>query len=36
MPTLENAFVASTIVREIIRFNGKFEHLVPPIVVECM
>ena len=23
MPTLENAFVSSTIVREIIRFNGK-------------
>jgi len=36
MPTLENAFVSSTIVREIIRFNGKFEHLVPPRVVECM
>ncbi len=36
MPTLENAFVSSTIVREIIRFNGKFEHLVPQKVVECM
>ncbi len=24
MPTLENAFVSSTIVREIIKFNGKF------------
>jgi len=36
MPTLENAFVSSTIVREIIRFNGKFEHLVPQRVVECM
>ena len=36
MPTLENAFVSSTIVREIIRFNGKFEHLVPKKVVECM
>ena len=36
MPTLQNAFVSSTIVREIIRFNGKFEHLVPQRVVECM
>lgn len=36
MPTLENAFVSSTIVREIIRFNGKFEHLVPQKVIECM
>ena len=36
MPTLENAFVSSTIVREIIRFNGKFEHLVPKKVLECM
>lgn len=36
MPTLENAFVSSTIVREIIRFNGKFQHLVPKEVVECM
>lgn len=36
MPTLEHAFVSSTIVREIIRFEGKFEHLVPKKVVECM
>lgn len=36
MPTLENAFVSSTIVREIIRFNGKFQHLVPQKVIECM
>lgn len=36
MPTLEHAFVSSTIVREIIRFNGTFEHLVPAKVVECM
>ena len=36
MPTLQNAFVSSTIVREIIRFNGKFEHLVPEKVVKCM
>lgn len=36
MPTLENAFVSSTIVRELIRFNGKFEHLVPKEVLKCM
>lgn len=36
MPTLENAFVSSTIVREIIRFDGKFCHLVPQEVLECM
>ena len=36
MPTLENAFVSSTIVREIIRYNGKFEHLIPSEVLECM
>lgn len=36
MPTLENAFVSSTIVREIILYKGKFEHLVPKKVLECM
>ncbi len=36
MPTLENAFVSSTIVREIIRFDGKFSHLVPKEVLKCM
>ncbi len=36
MPTLENAFVSSTIVREIIRFNGKFQHLIPEKVFKCM
>lgn len=36
MPTLENAFVSSTIVREIIRFEGKFCHLVPKEVLECI
>lgn len=36
MPTLENAFVSSTIVREIIRFEGKFQHLIPEEVLKCM
>lgn len=29
MPKLENAFVSSSIVRELLKFNGKFNHLVP-------
>lgn len=36
MPTLEHAFVSSTIVREIIRFNGAFSHLVPKEILKCM
>jgi len=36
MPSLENAFVSSTIVREIIRFDGKYDHLIPKEVYECM
>lgn len=36
MPTLENAFVSSTIVREVIHFGGHYEHLVPKEVIECM
>lgn len=36
MPTLENAFVSSTIVRELIRFNGSFCHLVPKEVLKCI
>jgi len=34
MPTLENAFVSSSIVRELIRFNGNFSHLVPNEILE--
>lgn len=36
MPCLKNAFVSSTVVREIIRYNGNFSHLVPKEVLECM
>ncbi|TLP37537.1 pantetheine-phosphate adenylyltransferase [Arcobacter arenosus] len=36
MPKLENAFVSSTIVREVIKFNGKYQHLVPKEVLECI
>ena len=30
MPTLQNAFISSSIVRELIRFNGDYSHLIPP------
>ncbi len=36
MPTLENAFVSSSIVREIISFNGKYEHLIPKEILKCI
>ena len=29
MPTLEHAFVSSSVVRSILEFDGKIEHLVP-------
>jgi pantetheine-phosphate adenylyltransferase len=34
MPTLENAFVSSSIVRELIRFDGSFSHLVPEEILK--
>jgi pantetheine-phosphate adenylyltransferase len=34
MPSLENAFVSSSVVREILRFNGCASHLVPQIIIE--
>ncbi|MCD4756840.1 MAG: pantetheine-phosphate adenylyltransferase [Arcobacteraceae bacterium] len=43
MPALKNAFVSSSIVRELIRFNGDYSHLVPTNIqdqikeeVKCM
>ena len=29
MPTLNNAFVSSSVVREVLKFKGSVEHLVP-------
>jgi pantetheine-phosphate adenylyltransferase len=29
MPTLKNAFVSSSVVRELINFDGNFDHLIP-------
>ena len=34
MPTLENAFVSSSVVRELIGFDGSFSHLVPEEILE--
>lgn len=36
MPTLQNAFVSSTVVREVKKFGGDISHLVPKGVLECM
>jgi len=36
MPALENAFVSSSIVRELIRFKGDFSHLVPHQVIDLI
>lgn len=36
MPNITKCFCFFYTVREIIRFNGKFEHLVPEKVVKCM
>ena len=32
MPSLQNAFISSSVVRSILRHNGKISHLVPPKV----
>ncbi|MBE0491010.1 MAG: pantetheine-phosphate adenylyltransferase [Sulfurospirillum sp.] len=36
MPSLENAFISSTVVREVIRHKGNFSHLVPPSTVKIL
>jgi len=36
MPTLKNAFVSSSIVRELIRHNGKICHLVPDEIIKTL
>ncbi len=33
MPSLKNAFISSSIVRELIRFDGDFTHLVPENII---
>ena len=34
MPSLQNAFVSSSIVRELIRFNGNYNHLIPTNIIK--
>ncbi len=34
MPTLKNAFVSSSIVRELIKFDGNFNNLVPKEIIK--
>ena len=36
MPSLEQAFVSSSVVRSILHFNGKIDHLVPLIVYDMI
>jgi pantetheine-phosphate adenylyltransferase len=36
MPSLEQAFVSSSVVRSILHFDGKIDHLVPPIVYDMI
>ena len=36
MPTLKNAFISSSIVRNLLSFNGKTEHLLPKQVQEMI
>jgi pantetheine-phosphate adenylyltransferase len=36
MPSLEHAFVSSSVVRTILNFDGKVEHLVPPKALELI
>ena len=36
MPSLEHAFVSSSVVRTILHFNGRAEHLLPPKVYEMI
>ena len=36
MPTLQNAFISSSIVRNLLKFNGKTEHLLPKEVQQII
>jgi pantetheine-phosphate adenylyltransferase len=33
MPSLDNAFISSSVVRSLLKFNGKIDHLVPAEVL---
>ncbi len=34
MPSLSNAFISASVVRSIIKHNGKVDHLVPEVITE--
>jgi pantetheine-phosphate adenylyltransferase len=34
MPSIQNAFISSSVVRSILPFNGKIAHLVPEIILD--
>ncbi len=34
MPSLENAFISSSVVRSLLSFNGKVSHLVPETILD--
>ena len=34
MPSLKNAFISSSVVRSILRYNGKVDHLVPSEILK--
>jgi len=36
MPTLQNAFISSSIVRNLLDYNGKIDHLVPKAVCKLI
>jgi len=36
MPKLQHAFVSSSIVRNLLKFNGKTDHLLPPAVQDVI
>ncbi|MCF6172747.1 MAG: pantetheine-phosphate adenylyltransferase [Campylobacteraceae bacterium] len=36
MPSLEHAFISSTVVRDIVRHNGNVEHLVPREILKFL
>lgn len=36
MPALNNAFISSSVVRELIKHNGKIEHLVPNEIIKLI
>ncbi len=36
MPSLQNAFISSSVVRTILRFKGDVSHLVPPAIIPLL